>query len=149
MDQQERRREEIRTRQEQIRVRISGVLERAVADRQFRQQLIENPRAVLGAGNGEIAEREVMPDVPPRVLELRQVLLRQVFERATSDEGFRRELQANPQPAFANAGFAPQLEQSRAELPQEEVQGFGWTWNTTLWGSIPAWLATGTAPFGA
>ncbi|HLJ68091.1 MAG TPA: hypothetical protein VKX16_12090 [Chloroflexota bacterium] len=148
MEDQEQRRAQIRERQEQLQKRISQVLQRAVDDPEFRQQLMDDPRAVLGGPRADGAAGGPAAEVPPRVKDLRRNLLREVFDRAMTDDSFRGELADNPHQAIWQAGFGPQLEQIRAELPQEEVQAFGWTWNTTLWGSIPAYLATGT-PWGA
>jgi hypothetical protein len=121
MDEREQRQQ----RQQQMRQRISEILDRAMNDPQFRQEWLDNPRAVL---RGDSAG----PQMPPEVRQLRHQLWQEVLGRAASDQQFRQQLIQDPGRALREGGFGPQLERIRAELPyragQDEVRGFWWGW---------------------
>ncbi len=129
MESQEQKRQRAQEHRQQIRAGMSEVLNRAVDDEGFRQQFLDNPRAVVGGPQSGSA-----PELPSEVRQQRRQLLEQVLNRASNDKEFRTSLTQNPRQALWQGGFGPQIEQLRAEMPQEEVRGYGWGWVGTWWG---------------
>jgi hypothetical protein len=103
---------------------LANTFKRALDDPQFAQRWLDNPRAMSDRQQQDGATQQL----PPVVLQLRRQLLQQVLDRAHADQQFHQELTQHPRQALWDAGFGPQLEQVRAEMPlQEEVRGFWWT----------------------
>ncbi|MGI8967766.1 MAG: hypothetical protein ACR2GA_01510 [Chloroflexota bacterium] len=129
MDDKEQRREQMRQRLEERRKKAAGVLMHAVNDADFRQQLLENPRAAFG-----VPVDPDSPQPPEAVVKIRRELLQEIVDRAVSDLPFRRQLGEHPRQALQEGGFGPRLEQLRAEMPQPDVKGFGTGWSLTSGG---------------
>ncbi len=132
MTDQDPQREKMRQRQEETRQKLSAVLDRAVTDTQFRQVLLDDPRTALGA-----PKTDAHPQIPAEVMDERRKLLQQVLERAEHDPQFHAQLKQEPRKALMEGGFGAQLEQLRAELPQEEVRAYTASW----WGG--SWISSG------
>ncbi len=128
----EKEKEQQRERRKQVRQKAADNLNRAVNDPQFRQRLLDDP----AAWSGKPLEG---PALPVEYQRQRRELLQQVIDRASSDGQFRAQMTENPRKAIWDAGFGPKLEQLRAELPQADVQGYGWAWGYGPPGLTGAW----------
>jgi hypothetical protein len=132
--------QQARQRQQERRQRAAETFERALTDPAFRQRFLENARPMVESPEAQ----RTTPQLPPEAQAKRRQLLEQVLDRAAGDPQFHQQLKTDPRQALWNAGFGPQLEQLRAELPQEEVRGFGTGWEGTVWGgTYPIFLYTG------
>jgi protein required for attachment to host cells len=136
--------QQLREEQQRLRQALAESLDRAVADLQFRQQLIDNPLALFGTVQGNSQEGATAP-VPQKVQQLRATLLRQVVDRAVNEQEFRQQLVKHPRQALWQYGYGQQIEQIHAEMPFDEVRGFGWTvWPSGYGGYSSIYLMTGT-----
>jgi hypothetical protein len=132
--------QQARQRQQEMRQRTVATFERALSDPTFRQRFLESAHPVVESPESGRSS----PQLPPAAQAKRRQLLEQVLDRAASDQQFHQQLLENPRQAIWNAGFGPQIEQLRAELPQEEVRGFGTGWSGTVWGgTYPIFIYTG------
>lgn len=129
MDDNQQRREQMRQRMEERRKKTTELLTRAVNDADFRQLLLDNLRAAFGVPEGADS-----PQPPEEVVRLRRELLQDVIDRASSDAALRTQLGERPRQALQEGGSGPRFEQLRAEMPQQEVKGYGTGWSLTAGG---------------
>ena len=134
MTDQNTEREEAREWQRQVQEKMRTAFNRALDDSQFRDSFLNNPRSVLGDGQGSA------PEMPDEFKRHRKELLTAVLTRADADPQFRSRFEREPAKTMRE-DFGPQMEQLRAALPTEEVRGYGWFLygNWTVFGGGSAW----------
>ncbi|HLJ68088.1 MAG TPA: hypothetical protein VKX16_12075 [Chloroflexota bacterium] len=125
---------------EERRQSTVATIERALNDSAFREQFIDRAQPAASGPDGAATAVEL----PEEVVKERHDLLKSVLDRAQSDGAFRQRLLSEPHKALEEAGFGPQIERIRAQLPPEEVRGYGTaTWGTPSGGLTTTFLYTG------